>query len=204
MRRALIWLNLYGHETVWHKLKNSQKCIFGVFWPFLSLCWTALRPYRLSPINALRIRTNPLNFHKKILRIHISRQCRIYVTLNNVRISKFSDYNWTRPLKVIDHTYLFSIFSRSQRRATWRSCCINCVFVAQKLQRSTKTEDVDQVHRVGSRKGWEAYGVAFQVCGSGCFNGGSTSELHGRDGCGEWLPMKSEVYNFCRFGIQIS
>ena len=88
----------------------------------------------------------------------------------------------------------FRFSSRSQRRATWRSCCVNCVFVAQKLQRSTKTEDVDQVHRVGSRKGWEAYGVAFQVCGSGCFNGGSTSELHGRDGCGEWLPMKSGIF----------
>ena len=30
MRRALIWLNLYGREAVRHKLK----CIFGVFWPF--------------------------------------------------------------------------------------------------------------------------------------------------------------------------
>ena len=25
MWRALMWLNLYGHEAVWHKLKNRQK-----------------------------------------------------------------------------------------------------------------------------------------------------------------------------------
>ena len=35
--------------------KTGQKCIFCVFWPFLSLCRTASRPYRLSHTNALRI-----------------------------------------------------------------------------------------------------------------------------------------------------
>ena len=35
--------------------KTGQKCIFCVFWPFLSLCWTASRPYRLSHTNVLRI-----------------------------------------------------------------------------------------------------------------------------------------------------
>ena len=35
--------------------KTGKKCIFCVFWPFLSLCRAASRPYRLSPINALRI-----------------------------------------------------------------------------------------------------------------------------------------------------
>ena len=35
--------------------KTGQKCIFCVFWPFLSLCRTASRPYRLSHTNALGI-----------------------------------------------------------------------------------------------------------------------------------------------------
>ena len=35
--------------------KTGKKCIFCVFRPFLSLCRTASRPYRLSHINALRI-----------------------------------------------------------------------------------------------------------------------------------------------------
>ena len=35
--------------------KTVQKCIFGVFWPFLSLCWTASWPHRLSHLNALCI-----------------------------------------------------------------------------------------------------------------------------------------------------
>ena len=35
--------------------KTVKKCIFGVFWPFLSLCWTASRPHRFSHLNALRI-----------------------------------------------------------------------------------------------------------------------------------------------------
>ena len=35
--------------------KTGKKCIFCVFRPFLSLCRTASRPYRLSHTNALRI-----------------------------------------------------------------------------------------------------------------------------------------------------
>ena len=35
--------------------KTGQKCIFCVFWPFLSLCRTASWPYRLSHTIALRI-----------------------------------------------------------------------------------------------------------------------------------------------------
>ena len=35
--------------------KTGKKCIFCVFRPFLSLCRTASRPYRLSHIAALRI-----------------------------------------------------------------------------------------------------------------------------------------------------
>ena len=46
-----MWLNLSGCETLRHKLKNGKKCIFCVFRPFLSLCWTASRPDRLSQIN---------------------------------------------------------------------------------------------------------------------------------------------------------
>ena len=55
MWRALILLNLYGHQDVWHKLKKGlkhKKCIFS---SKLSLCLTAWQPYRLSKINALHI-----------------------------------------------------------------------------------------------------------------------------------------------------
>ena len=54
MRRALMGLNLYGCEAVWHKGKNRQKINQSM--PFAS-------------INPTNPRTNPWNFHKKILRI---------------------------------------------------------------------------------------------------------------------------------------
>ena len=54
MQRALIWLNLVVRLADISS-KTVQKCVLDVFWPFLSLCWTASRPYRLSHINALRI-----------------------------------------------------------------------------------------------------------------------------------------------------
>ena len=55
--------------------KIGKKCIFCVFMLFLSLCWTASRPYRLSYINAFASinttnpKTNPWNFCKKVSRI---------------------------------------------------------------------------------------------------------------------------------------
>ena len=53
--RALIWLNLYGCETVRNKLKNGLKTQKMHFCLFLSLCRTASRSCRLSNINALCI-----------------------------------------------------------------------------------------------------------------------------------------------------
>ena len=55
MRRALVWLNLYGREVVRCKLKNSLKTKKCTFCLFLSLCGTASQPYRLSHTNALCI-----------------------------------------------------------------------------------------------------------------------------------------------------
>ena len=55
--------------------KTGKKCIFCVFRPFLSLCRPASRPHGLSKtmpfasINPTNPRTNPWNFHEKILRI---------------------------------------------------------------------------------------------------------------------------------------
>ena len=37
MRRALVWLNLYGREAVRHKLKNGQKTQKMHFWPVFEL-----------------------------------------------------------------------------------------------------------------------------------------------------------------------
>jgi hypothetical protein len=53
MRRALIWLNPYGHEAGGHKLKNGLKAKKMHFLPILSLRRPASWPYGLSQINAL-------------------------------------------------------------------------------------------------------------------------------------------------------
>ena len=45
--------------------KTGKICIFCVFRPFLSLCWTASRPYRLSHTNAPKIAPSK----------HFSQQC---------------------------------------------------------------------------------------------------------------------------------
>ena len=79
MRRALMWLNLYGREAVWHKLKNRQKqaknaffVFFGCFWAYVGqphdhIGWATSMPF--ASINPTNPRTNPWNFWKKILRI---------------------------------------------------------------------------------------------------------------------------------------
>ena len=68
MRRALIWLNLYGREAVPHKLKNGLKTPKKHSLTVLSFCRTASRPYRLSQINALRFNQSyyPKNQFMKI------------------------------------------------------------------------------------------------------------------------------------------
>ena len=53
MQRALVWLNLYGHEPVGHMLRNSLKTQKMHFLTVLSLCWTGSQPYRLGHTNAL-------------------------------------------------------------------------------------------------------------------------------------------------------
>jgi hypothetical protein len=68
MQRTSMWLNLFGLQAV-------KKCIFSVFSPFLSLCRTAWRPYKLSHIDALCInllyqsKDQCLKFSQKKLRI---------------------------------------------------------------------------------------------------------------------------------------
>ena len=53
MQRALMWLNLYGHQAV--RLKKGVKMHFLCVYHFLSLRLTAWWPYKLSHINALWI-----------------------------------------------------------------------------------------------------------------------------------------------------
>ena len=76
MQRAFVWLNLCGREAVWHKLKNSlktQKMQFSpVFWSNVGhsndhRSWATPMPF--ASINSTNPRTNPWNFHEKILRI---------------------------------------------------------------------------------------------------------------------------------------
>ena len=74
MWRALMCLNLYGREAVRRKLKNSQKFLvfFGHFWayvrqPHSHIGWARSMPF--TSFNPTNPRTNPVNFHKKILRI---------------------------------------------------------------------------------------------------------------------------------------
>ena len=76
MRRTLMWLNLYGWETVRHKLKNRQKMHFFVFLgcfcayvgqPYDHKSWATSMAF--ASINSTNPRTNPRNFHKSFLRI---------------------------------------------------------------------------------------------------------------------------------------
>jgi hypothetical protein len=56
--------NLYGHEAVQHKLKNSLKTQKMHFLPIFELM---SEPF--ASINSIYPRNNPWNFHEKILRI---------------------------------------------------------------------------------------------------------------------------------------
>ena len=76
MRRALVWLNLYGSEAVRHKFKNRPKmhflCFFGHFWAYVRqphghIGWAIPMPF--ASMNSTNPRTAPWNFHKKLLRI---------------------------------------------------------------------------------------------------------------------------------------
>ena len=74
MLRALMWLNLYGHQAVQYKLKKGIKSLKKIaFLPLLSLRPTAWRPYRLSQINALCINLSylPKDQSLKLLRKNI-------------------------------------------------------------------------------------------------------------------------------------
>ena len=68
----LMWLYLYGHEAVRHKLKNMQKMhlfvFLGHFWAYVwqphdHIGWATSMPF--ASINSTNPRTNPWNFHKK-------------------------------------------------------------------------------------------------------------------------------------------
>ena len=75
MQRALVWLNLYGHEAVWQaqkQPKNTKKAFFGCFRPYVGqpddhIGWATLMPF--VSIYSTNPRTNPWNFREKILRI---------------------------------------------------------------------------------------------------------------------------------------
>ena len=72
MRRALMWLNLYGREAVWHELKNSQKthkkALLACFRAYVGhIRWATSMPF--AWINPTNQRTNLWNFREKILRI---------------------------------------------------------------------------------------------------------------------------------------
>ena len=43
MWRVLMWLNLYGHEAVRHKLEIGLKTQKYIFYLFLSLCWDRVK-----------------------------------------------------------------------------------------------------------------------------------------------------------------
>ena len=71
MRRALVWLHIYGRENVWNKPQNSLKTqkqhFLPVGQPHDHISWATPMPF--ASINSTNPRTNPWNFHEKILRI---------------------------------------------------------------------------------------------------------------------------------------
>ena len=71
MQRALMWLNLYGHEAQ-KRPKNTKNAFFACFWAYVGqphdhISWATPMPF--ASINSTNPRTNPWNFHEKILRI---------------------------------------------------------------------------------------------------------------------------------------
>ena len=62
MRKALMYLNLYGCEAVWRKRKNSLKTQF-----LNNIGWATSMPF--ASINPTNQRTNPWNFDNIFLRI---------------------------------------------------------------------------------------------------------------------------------------
>ena len=71
-----MWLNLYGREVVRHKLKNGQKKtknpIFDCFRAYVGqphnhIGWATSMPF--ASFNPTNPRTNPVDFHKKLLRV---------------------------------------------------------------------------------------------------------------------------------------
>jgi hypothetical protein len=82
MRRALMYLNLYGCEAVRHKGKNSLKTQILHFLPVFALMldshigWDKSMPF--ASINPTNPRTNPWNFHKQILRIGDFEKCTFF------------------------------------------------------------------------------------------------------------------------------
>ena len=59
MRRALVWLNLYGCEAVWHKLKNTLKTPKMHFLPVFELT--------LASLTAIWVEQNQCPSHQSIL-----------------------------------------------------------------------------------------------------------------------------------------
>ena len=74
MRRALIYLNLYGCEAVQGQKqpKNTNIAFFACFCPYVRqphshIGWDKSMPF--ASVNPSNPRTNPWNFHKNFLRI---------------------------------------------------------------------------------------------------------------------------------------
>ena len=75
MGRPLMWLNLYGHETVQRKLKNRQEMgfvFFGCFWAYVRqphnhIGWATSMTF--ASINTINPRNNPWSFCEIFLRI---------------------------------------------------------------------------------------------------------------------------------------
>ena len=75
MQKALIWLNLYGCQAVWHKGYNRQKTqkmhFFACFRPYVRqpgnhIGWATSMPF--ASIYSTDPRTNPWNFREKTFR----------------------------------------------------------------------------------------------------------------------------------------
>ena len=75
--------------SLWPKCDLAQKCIFGIFWLFLSFFRRASRPYTLSYINALHIIQSIWEIFEKIFlelaiwknELFLSRPFRIFLLL---------------------------------------------------------------------------------------------------------------------------
>ena len=117
MRRAFMWLNLYGREAVQHKLtdrlKTQKMHFFACFWAYVGQPHSHIGEATSMPFtsfNPTNPRTNPWNFHKKIFRIgDFEKRTFFESAIFNFNFQKKYFFFASFPLKSVKSSWITSI-----------------------------------------------------------------------------------------------